>query len=249
MSVSQNALSTNEDNISTKRDGQPEDAKIAFASRLREKIDKTGLKDAEIARRSGVSTSALSSYLKGRSFPNSEQLFPLCDVLGVDPRWLISGVSPSRPSIAIADADAADWEQLPFYDLRNITDTGLGEAQASTSVRRDWLNRTFGVSKGLWLTRLLSDYRALDLMEGDQVICCNTSFAEVQERHLCIWRTIPQGHIVIGRYTVMQKTASQPAGNDEEYWINPYSPIGIVDSEEPDIVPVGRILGRFLQRF
>ncbi len=233
MSVSRNMLSTKTDVISQNKDGQASEAKIAFGERLRAKIIASGLKDAEVARRSGISTSAMSSYVKGRSFPNSEQLIPLCDVLGVEPRWLVSGVQQPRPVVSVEDAE---WEDVPFFDLRNITDTGKGEPQSWTPFRKDWLNRTLGTSFDLYLVRLLSDYESRngdrDLMEGDLVFVREITPGELQDGNVVIWRR--EGGLTVARYSLRDR--------DEGDVIYPHE---VADDQ---FVPICRIYGKFLQR-
>ena len=225
------------DNISQNKDGQVANARAAFGERLRAKILEAGLKDAEVARRSGISTSAMSSYIKGRSFPNSEQLIPLCDVLGVEPRWLVSGIS-STSRASLVDVEGADWEQVPFFDLRNVTDTGKGEPQSWTPFRKDWLNRTLGTSFDLYLVRLLSGYRGRtndrDLHEGDLVFVREITSAELQDGHVVIWRR--DGGLKVARY------ALQHRDRDEGDVILPD------EVSDDQFVPICRIYGKFLQR-
>lgn len=235
MSVSRNSLSSKTDDISQNKDGQAANAKVAFGERLRAKIEASGLKDAEVARRSGISTSALSSYTKGRSFPNSEQLIPLCDVLGAEPRWLISGIEQPRSIVSVEDAE---WEDVPFFDLRNVTDTGKGEPQSWTPFRKDWLNRTLGTAFDLYLVRLLSDYRSRlgdrDLSEGDLVFVREITPAELADGHVVIWRR--EGGLKVARYSLQQRD------RDDGDVIYP----GEVGDDQ--FVPICRIYGKFLQR-
>lgn len=235
MSVSRNTLSTKPDVISTKEDGQADAAKIAFGERLRAKISALGLKDAEVARRSGISTSSMSSYVKGRSFPNAEQLIPLCDVLGVEPRWLVSGVNARQSVVAIEDAE---WEEVPLFDLRNVTDTGKGEPQSWTPFRKDWLMRTLGTAFDLYLVPLLSDYRSRlgdrDLHEGDLVFVREITPAELTDGHVVIWRR--DGGLKIARYSLQQRDREE---GDVIY------PSEVSDDQ---FVPICRIYGKFLQR-
>lgn len=210
---------------------------MEFAARLRAAITSVGWKDAEVARRANMSTSALSRYTNGQSFPNSEQLFPLCDALSIDPRWLINGTVPPRAS-ALADAQDAEWESVPFFDLREMSDTGKGEPQSWTPFRKDWLNRTLGTSFDLYLVRLLSDYRSRtgdrDLLEGDLVFCREIEPVELVDGYVCIFRR-DQG-LKVARYSL------RPAERVDE------DVITSAEIGDDLFVPVARILGKFLQR-
>lgn len=237
MSASQKVISTIEDNISSVRDGQAIGAKAAFAARLLSKIVETGLSHSEIARRSGVSTSALSSYTKGRSFPNSEQLFPLCDVVGAEPRWLVSG-EIGKSSTDLVAIDDVDWESVPFFDLKELTDTGKGETHYWTPFRKDWLNRTLGTSFDLYLVRLLSDYRSKlgdrDLIEGDLVFCREITPVELADGYVCIFRR--ENGLKVARYSL------RPRDLTEE------DVITANEVADDQFVPVARVLGKLLQR-
>lgn len=177
----------------------------------------------------------MSSYVKGRSFPNAEQLIPLCDVLGVEPRWLVSGVNARQSVVAIEDAE---WEEVPLFDLRNVTDTGKGEPQSWTPFRKDWLMRTLGTAFDLYLVPLLSDYRSRlgdrDLHEGDLVFVREITPAELTDGHVVIWRR--DGGLKIARYSLQQRDREE---GDVIY------PSEVSDDQ---FVPICRIYGKFLQR-
>lgn len=237
MSRSSSSSATKRDTTSTTRDGQQQDAKIAFGERLRARIAELGLTDAEVARRAKLSSSGLSRYTTGTSFPNSEQLFPLCDAIDVEPRWLINGESSKR-SPAVASVEDAEWEDIPLFDLRNVTDTGKGEPQSWTPFRKDWLNRTLGTSFDLYLVRLLSDYRSRDgnrdLQEDDFVFVREITPAGLADGNIVIWRR--EGGIVIARYSLMRRA---PEEGDVIY------PEEVSDDQ---FVPICRIYGKFIQR-
>lgn len=229
-------MSTKTDTISRKEERQGSDAKLAFGERLRAKIQASGLSDAEVARRAGISTSAMSSYVKGRSFPNSEQLIPLCDVIGADPRWLVSGVKPSN--LVVAAIEDVEWEPIPLFDLRNVTDTGKGEPLSWTPFRKDWLKNNLGTAFDLYLVELLSRYRGrLDdhhLYEGDLVFVREITMGELADGNIVIWRR--DGALKIARFAVQQRD------REEGDVIYPH------EVSDEQFVPMCRIYGKFLQR-
>lgn len=59
-----------------------------FKTRYRTALVMTGIKAAEISRKTGISEATLSQYLGGYSKPKDERLALLAGVLGVDPLWL-----------------------------------------------------------------------------------------------------------------------------------------------------------------
>jgi hypothetical protein len=134
---------------------------------------------------------------------------------------------------------------VPEIDLKTIDDMGKGEEVSRTTFRRDWLNRSYGRSAGLWTAKLPGDYPPLDLTEGDYVVCCDATREELHERQLCIWRAPILGKLLIARFTFVHRGDSVVAIEDGEYWVNPYLlPDAIVEHGGGDLLPVGRILGR-----
>lgn len=222
------------DHTNEELDGQ---APSAFGERLRARASEVGLGMAELGRAAGVKKQSMSGYWNGERLCGSDKLFSLSDALRVNARWLISGTGPKTGGDLVSVEDA-DWVDIPFFDLRNVTDTGKGEAQSWTPFRKDWLNRTLGTAFDLYLVRLLSDYRSRlgdrDLSEGDLVFVREITPAELAEGHIVIWRR--EGGIVTARYSMIRR------GQDEG---------DVIYSDEvgdDQFVPICRIYGKFLQR-
>ncbi len=214
---------------------------MAFAQRLRDQIEEIGLSPSEVARRAGISTSALSRYTNAQSFPNSEQLFPLCDVLVCDPRWLISG---QRQAVGfLADAEEADWINIGEYDLRDLDHDARGLPKSTTPFRRDWLNRTLGQVSGLWLARLPADLPAVQLREGDLVFLQDVQSGEAQDGAIYIVRT--WGHLTVARLDALQDTNRQPIESNLADRRIAFRHIGHDDGQA---VLVARVLGVPLKR-
>jgi transcriptional regulator with XRE-family HTH domain len=223
------------DDNSRKRDLQPESGISGFSTRYIARVDDLGITDAEISRKTGIPTSSLSRYRKGTSVPKAEHLFPLSDILQSDPRWLVSGVENRRAMVAVEDAE---WEDIPLFDLRNVTDTGKGEPQAWTPVRKDWLNHALGTSFDLYLVRLLSGYHSRlgdrDLHEGDMVFVREITPGELADGHVVIWRR--DGGLKVARYSL------RPRERVEEDVISPH------EVSDDQFVPICRIYGKMLQK-
>jgi transcriptional regulator with XRE-family HTH domain len=67
----------------------------SITDRIRQAIDASGLKQAEIARRVGVERQTVGDWYHGRSVNvRPDHLFALADVLGVEARWLATGHGP-----------------------------------------------------------------------------------------------------------------------------------------------------------
>lgn len=213
--------------MSRNRDNQ---AGNGFSARFIARAAEIGLSDAEIGRRSGISTSTLSRYRNGGS-PNSEHVFPLADALGCSARWLIAGVDDR---VALASAEDADWVEMSEFDLRDVTETGKGPAIARTIFRRDWLYRALGESSGLWIARTLSPHPALSLPLGAPIVCKDHPQGElpVEGQHY-VFRV--NGGIVLSRFSyrgAVAAAAGEPVVSPTE-----------LDQESGQYFIVARVLG------
>ena len=191
-----------------------------------------------LSKETGIPVSTLSDYiLKGIS--KAENAVKIADALSVSVDRLLTGRSVERfapaPAVAVEDAE---WEEIPLFDLRNVTDTGKGEAQSWTPFRKDWLMRSLGTAFDLYLVQLLSDYQSRlgdrDLKEGDLVFVREITMGELQDGHVVIWRR--EEGLKIARYTMMRREREE---GDVIY------PEEVGDDK---FVPICRIYGRYLQR-
>lgn len=165
----------------------------------------------------GMSDSTLGDKL-ARGKISSEDAIAIARVLGRSLDWLLLGGSDARTPViggGLVLATDADWIELPEYDLREISDEGLGSPASLTPIRRDWLYGTFRASSDLWLTRLISDYPPAQLSEGDLVVCRPITRAQLAEGHLCLWRVA--GRVVAGTFSTVPDAllAASRAGGDD----------------------------------
>ncbi|MGK0736958.1 LexA family protein [Yokenella regensburgei] len=64
-------------------------------SRIRERRKALKLTQVQVAKRVGVSHVSLSQWERGDTEPRGSNLYALCEVLGCDPAWLLSGKNAS----------------------------------------------------------------------------------------------------------------------------------------------------------
>jgi len=69
-----------------------------FRQRLRMALSRTGISQAELARRIGVHPNLVNNWVAGRRHPSLQNLAALAPVLKVDIHWLVLGCSPPRAS-------------------------------------------------------------------------------------------------------------------------------------------------------
>ena len=207
-----------------------------MADRVRVRAKELNFNASSFGAAIGLKPSSVSNYWNGkRSWP-TEVLPQMADALRTNVDFLLTGRKTA--SIAVADAADAEWEQVPFFDLREITDTGKGEPASRTPFRKDWLNRNLGTASELYLVRLLSDYRSRngdrDLREGDLVFCRECEPSDLVDGYVVIWRR--EHGLKVARYSLRSReTADEDVITPEEV-------------SDDQFVPVARILGKFLQR-
>lgn len=223
---------------SANADLQVLDRGFLFKDRLAAAMEDKSWTNKDLSTASGVPAKRISDYLRTGKVPSAEYLFPLAEALDVPAEWLALNRRPKLNAMAVANVDDAEWEDVPLFDLRNVTDTGKGEPQSWTPFRKDWLNRALGTSFDLYLVRLLSDYRSRlgdrDLHEGDLVFVREITPAELQDGHVVIWRR-EQG-LMIARYSLQRRD------RDESDVIYPE------EVSDDQFVPICRIYGRYLQK-
>ena len=60
-----------------------------LAQRLREALTMSGLKQADLARETGLDRGSISSYLSGRYEPKQKAIYKMAQVLNVSESWLL----------------------------------------------------------------------------------------------------------------------------------------------------------------
>lgn len=76
---------------------------VNFSERLSELMESSGLKQKEIAEKTGLTASALIHYKNGRHSPGAEELYRLSEFFGCSMKWLLTGEDEiGAPNQAIA---------------------------------------------------------------------------------------------------------------------------------------------------
>lgn len=107
-----------------------------FQSRLREAMDEKGISQAELARRTGITRTSISKYLKGTFKAKQQYLSALAKVLNVDEAWLMGldvdkkrsyrpGDDPLPNQTVVRDRQTVD--QVNYKD-RQTVDQSVDEA-------------------------------------------------------------------------------------------------------------------------
>jgi len=191
-----------------------------------------------LSEKTGIPASTLSDYVQ-KGISKADNAVKIADAFGVTVDRLLTGrVVEQHVAPPVVAIDDAEWVSIPYFDLRNISDTGKGEPLSWTPFRKDWLNRTLGTAAELYLVRLLSDYESRrgdkDLYEGDLVFCRECEPSDLVDGYIVIWRR-EQG-LKVARYSLQSREREE---GDVIYGD---------EVSDDQFVPIARVLGRLLQR-
>ena len=225
-------------------DSQASGVHAGFALRLREVCAEKGWKQADLARKSEVSPNLIGTYWHGTKEASTKNLFAIAHALGVSAEWLAfgKGFRSALPG-KLVDANDADWIEVEEFDIRELTDESRGPIVSTTPIRRDWLNRTFGTSTGLWLAKLPANLPRMALREGDLVFLRDVAPGEAQDGGVYIARI--WGRLTVARVDALFNASGSPMDSDLEDRRISFRDIG---SEDGQAILVARVLGAPLRR-
>jgi len=83
--------------------------KQEFGRRLQHLLMERGLNQSELARRASIGRDSVSTYIRGRSFPEPKSLASIAKALGVSPQELLpntvaSAIDSDNPSLEIKES-------------------------------------------------------------------------------------------------------------------------------------------------
>lgn len=134
---------------------------MEFKNRFREAIDRSRLKQAELARSLGVSVQTVNYWLTGRNKPNRTRILKIAEILGCSPTWLEFGVqiqfnppdaseSDSKtPTLEIHGENPFPTEKyafIPRYEAKISAGGGYHngdhvEISKTHAFRKDWIKK------------------------------------------------------------------------------------------------------------
>ena len=62
--------------------------KELFAKKLRMALAENGMRQIDLARKTGLNKGQISQYLKGNNIPSTDKVMKIADALNVNPMWL-----------------------------------------------------------------------------------------------------------------------------------------------------------------
>lgn len=153
-----------------------------FAQRLREGLDLRGMKQIDLATRSGISKYSISHYLKGDWEGKQDAVYELARVLGVSEAWLMGYDVPSEKGAGNTPVkenyESVDWKRRVGAIPCNAAQVAplLGTVRAGLPMYAEEnieeyipIRQTDG-AKYFWLNIRGDSMNAAGMNDGDQIL-------------------------------------------------------------------------------
>lgn len=184
-----------------------------------------------LSRETGYGDSTIRDALR-RGPARTDVALAIAKALDVSVDWLFSGRKSAAHPRLLADADKADWVEVPEYALHEIDELGKMDPISTTLMRRDWLYTSLGDASDLWIARLPARYDALTLGTGTPLFCKDHRQGErMSEGTYYLFRI--NGGIVMAPFTYRDSGAGDDAVHSRD--------IGVEDDRYQ---PVARVVGQ-----
>lgn len=199
-----------------------------FANRLSKAVQVKNIKPIELAEKTGIDKSKISSYMSGRYKAKQDGVHKLSKALSVDPAWLMGYDVPMEPNIRV------DELGNPVVSIPLL---GTVKAGYDYLAQENWIN-TVDISKKLAETgeffalKIHGDSMSPVLIEDDIVIVRKQDDFE-------------NGNIVVALINGNEATVKKGKKNENSILLQPlntnYEPL-IFTKEEMETIPV-KIIG------
>jgi len=199
-----------------------------FHERLRISMDGNTLRD--FATKSGISHSALSSYLNGKTYPTLDRLTAISKASGQSLEWLATGEIPDSRMISVYQ-----------YDLKVSAGNGSyiehENPVAKFEFSEDWLRSQSLFNKTLSIVQVTGDSMEPTLFDGDLILIRHN---EVDDG-ICVIRI--NDRILVKRVQHDFIDGSYQISSDNPH----YKPSVVSKSFDGDFAVIGQVV-RVLQR-
>lgn len=163
--------------------------------------------------------------------PAGDTLFLLADALGVNPRWLATGVGEEEKQGEASESD--DSVRLPVIDLFRFDEGHMPDPIDTLLIRREILASAVRTTGPLWVAIMPSDTMPDIAREGDQIICREPDAPLVDGRAYVF---LLDGRPIVRRVSVRPEGLLLKAGDKVT------DPILIEPDQLERLAPVGRVL-------
>lgn len=160
-------------------------AKETCANRIREALKKSGLKQADVARLTGIPKSALSQYISGAFEPKQDRIELLARTFGVSEAWLMGYDVPQERE----RNDIPHGMEPPTVTEEYVTFPVIGDLAAGFEhiAAENWSGDTICIPESYLRGRPAGDYIVLNVcgdsmypfyLDGDKVLVLRTPALE-----------------------------------------------------------------------
>lgn len=149
-----------------------------FADRVRRRRKASGLTQAQLAKKAGMSQQAITGIETGRNQSNTDNLFSLAKALNCSPFWLHFGRGPESMGLLDAEppipVDDGNWTQIPVVSLVQAGSWNHAVDSFEPGDGYDFLEvdkrLASTLSVGAFALEIVGDSMLPEFREGDRVI-------------------------------------------------------------------------------
>lgn len=80
-----------------------------FGERLKKVLEITGTKQRELSKMMFIGEAIISHYVKGRRIPRKDRIEEICEVLGIDSKYLLTGDEESLEELIDVCEEGDKW--------------------------------------------------------------------------------------------------------------------------------------------
>ncbi|MDP1962024.1 MAG: LexA family transcriptional regulator, partial [Reyranella sp.] len=212
---------------------QPKERNLDFGMRFKELVTRRygDGGQAQLARDVGVGKQSPTDWTRG-TMPAGDTLFRVADALGVDARWLATGIGEAGGQVA-AQGDDAGWVRLPRLDLFAFREGIRPDPVEQVPIRRDWLAMAARSSAPMWVADMPSDAMPDVAREGDAIVCREPDRPLADGR---VYVLLLDGQPIVRRVQLRPEGVVLKAGDPS------IDPITLAADRLDQLVPIGRVL-------
>ena len=111
---------------------------MAISDRIMDRLQEIGMSQKEFSQKTGIAQSTISEWKSKGNNPTAEKILPICNVLGVSPEWVLSGV----------EVGGRNNDKFEFYIVDKKSDVGQ-IVEKINSMNKDQIIRLLGYVAGI----------------------------------------------------------------------------------------------------
>lgn len=142
---------------------------MALSDNIKEARTKRGLTQDELAKILNKTKNVISNWERGDNKPDADTLFTLCDILGVDPNYLLSWENPIEFNMSLSEQEhIKKYRKLDEYGKKAVDTTLQNEFARCSSMGNDHYFNDYAAARDYIETQPMFAYGGINLDKMDE---------------------------------------------------------------------------------